>query len=94
MKHVDDFIDHPPEDEASRYAAFCFLLFRLPATMKFAFRTWTDQYKLFCTYHEERYRVVGASRLGDVWLNKDFDEDTAYHLRVAVDDCTEWKDKP
>lgn len=90
MKHVDDFVSFPPNDEAGRYAAFCFLLFRLPAVMKMAFQKWIDQYKLFCTYDGKRYRVTGASRLGDVWLTEDFERDIGYDLRVNLEDCTEW----
>lgn len=93
-QHVDEFISFPPDDEAGRYAAFCFMLFRLPAVMKWAFVKWTAQYVLFCTYKGERYRVTGASRLGDVWLIKDYSKDSSYDLRVNIDDCTEWGDKP
>ena len=94
MKHVDDFVSFPPDDVAGRYAAFCFMLFRLPAVMKIAFSTWTDQYKLFCTYGGKRYRVTGASRMGDVWLASDFDRDTGYDLRVDLSECTDWADAP
>lgn len=92
--HVDDFIDMPPKDEAGRYAAFCLMLFRLPAVMKWAFVKWTAQYVLFCTYEGQRYRVTGASRMGDVWLAKDHAREDGYDLRVNVDDCADWSDKP
>jgi hypothetical protein len=94
MKHVDDFVSFPPDDEAGCYAAFCFLLFRLPAVMKIAFGKQIEQYKLFCTYQGNRYRVTGASRLGDVWLSKDFERDAGYDLRVCLEECTEWSDLP
>lgn len=90
LTHVDDFIRFPPEDDAGRYAAFCLMLFRLPSVMKWAFAKWTAQYVLFCTYKGERYRVTGASRLGDVWLAKNHKRDSGYDLRVNIDDCTEW----
>lgn len=32
------------------------------------FRSFFEGKKLFCTWHGERWRVTGASRLGDVWL--------------------------
>lgn len=94
MMHVDDFIDFPPRDEAGQYAAFCFMLFRLPAVMKNAFSKWTSQYKLFCTFHNRRYRVTGASRLGDVWLTKDFEQADGYDLRVDISECSAWSDTP
>jgi len=46
--------------------------------------------KLFCTYQGTRWRVTGASRLGDVWLTKNIDKDTGYDERVNVSDITEW----
>ena len=51
-------------------------------------------HKLFCTYKGKRYRVTGASRLGDIWLAKDFNEDTSYDERGDIRKCTEWGDKP
>ena len=90
MKHVDDFVSFPPDDHAGKYAAFCLMLYRLPALMKMAFQEWINQYKLFCTYEGKRYRVTGASRLGDVWLAKDFNQESGYDLRVDIDKCSEW----
>lgn len=92
--HVDEFIDYPPRDEAGRYAAFCLMLFRLPALMKWAFTEWTAQYVLFCTYKDARYRVTGASRLGDVWLAEDHKRESGYDLRVNIEDCSAWSAKP
>ena len=92
MKHVDDFVSFPPDDDAGRYAAFCFMIFRLPAVMKMAFGKWTNQFRLFCTYEGKRYRVTGASRMGDVWLAEDFEQDCGYDLRVDLAECTEWSD--
>ena len=94
MKHVDDFVSFPPDDESGRYAAFCLMLFRLPAVMKIAFSMWTDQYKLFCTYDGRRCRVTGASRMGDIWLAKDFSRNTGYDLRVDLAECTGWSAEP
>src|SRR5690606_35641309 len=49
--------------------------------------------KLFCTFEGRRWRVVGASRMGDVWLTEDFDSEQ-YTRRVNLDDCSEWSDAP
>jgi len=91
--HVDEFIDDSldSKSEELRYARFFFLLHRLPAIMKSDFDDWIKEYKLFCTYKEERYRVTGASRMGDVWLAKDFNRSVGYAKRVDLDDCTDWK---
>ena len=90
MKHVDEFIDFPPDDEAGRYAAFCLLHFRLPAICQSAFKQWTKDFTLFCTYKGKRYKVTGASRMGDIWLAEDFTRETGYDLRVDLAECSEW----
>lgn len=96
MAHVDEWIDTPvyPHDRNVAYAKFFLLLKRLPAWMQNAFSEWMDQYKLFCTYENKRYRCMGASRLGDVWLAEDFERENGYDLRVNVDHCKDWSNKP
>jgi hypothetical protein len=46
--------------------------------------------KVFCEYEGEKYRITGASRLGDVWLVKDFNRDTGYDKRVMIDSCSKF----
>lgn len=90
--HVDDFIDDHKSDP---YAAWMFLHFRLPAFQQARFNKFIENRKLFCTYNGERYRVTGASRLGDVWLTKDFKcPEAGYDIRPNVDECFDWGDKP
>jgi hypothetical protein len=91
MVHIDDFIDNPKSDA---YAAWMFSHFRLPAMTRARFDEFMEDRKLFATYDGKRYRVTGASRLGDVWLAKDFAQDTSYDLRVPVERCSEWGPKP
>jgi len=98
--HVDDFIDYGTSivtDERSKnedYARWVLMHFRMPATLKMAFGKFMKDHKLFCTYEGERYRVIGASRLGDIWLTKKFDKDHGYDKRVMVDDCCDWGENP
>jgi hypothetical protein len=92
--HVDEFVDFNHQDEAKQYAAFCLFLFRLPAALRITFRKWIHGFHLFCTYKGNRYRVTGASTLGDVWLANDFNRETGYDHRVDVDECTDWKNEP
>lgn len=89
--HVDDFIDDYTGDP---YARWLFMHFRLPAVLKLAFDPFMKDHKLFCTYKGERHRVTGASRLGDVWITKDFKKDTGYDARVDLDECSDWGPKP
>jgi hypothetical protein len=91
MTHIDDWIDSPRyKDEGERYAKFVFWYFRFPAWAQHAFRPWMEQFKLFCTYQGNRYRVTGASRLGDVWLAEDINRDCGYDHRVDVAECSDW----
>lgn len=89
--HVDDFIDDPTKDP---YAQWIFTHFRLPAWQKLAFEPFMKDHKLFCTWKGERFRVTGASTLGDVWLVRDYNKDHGYDRRVMVNDCTDWGPKP
>jgi len=47
-------------------------------------------FPLFCTYDGTLYRVTGASRMGDVWLNYP-DKVDSYVLRVPVTGCSSWR---
>jgi hypothetical protein len=95
MTHLDDWIDNPDcRDDGERYAKFVLWYFRYPAWAKIAFYDWMKAHKLFCTYEGEWFRCTGASRMGDVWLARDFERDTGYDLRVDVADCTNWGPVP
>ena len=85
--HVDEFIG---DFNGDAYARWFFMLHRLPAILQTSFGEWICQYRLFCTYEDERFRVTGCSRLGDVWLARDFARDTGYDLRVDVEQCSRW----
>ena len=85
--HVDDFIDYSPTDE---YASWFFMLKRLPASLSFKFEEFIKQYKLFCKYDSKKYRVTGASRMGDIWLTSDFSQESGYELRVEAEKCSDW----
>lgn len=86
--HVDDFIDCHFGKE--KYARFVLNYFRMPAAMKFDFEEFMAPFKLFATWKGERYRVTGASRMGDVWLTSKFDQEMGYEHRVFVEEITEW----
>lgn len=86
--HVDDFVGDYFNHE--KYARWFLFLKRLPAALQADFSDWIGQYKLYCTYQDERYRVTGASRLGDVWLAKDHQREIGYDLRVNLAECTTW----
>ncbi len=92
MIHVDEFIEFGTRnDEPMEVYARWFLHHkRLPAILIFDFEEFTKGLKLFCYMGSNQYRVTGASRLGDVWLHKDFTKDHGYTERVSIDDCSRW----
>jgi hypothetical protein len=97
--HVDVFIDHGlrfygGEEENEKYARWVLNYFRSTATLIMDFREFMEQYKLFCTYEGKRYRVIGASRMGDIWLVAKFDVDHGYDLRVDPMKCSAWGKVP
>jgi hypothetical protein len=95
--HIDEFIDygwtHNEKNDKraiqSKYARFVLLFARMPAVMQYDFEAFSNKYELFCTYESERYKVVGGSRMGDIWLTKDPKSDS-YQLRVSLDKCSDW----
>ncbi len=99
IMHVDDFINNHREPA---YARFVLDYFRKSAVNHAAFRPFMEKHLLFCTYQDTvgggatrgRYRVTGASRLGDIWLSKDFKREVGYELRVNVAYCIEWSGQP
>jgi hypothetical protein len=51
---------------------------------------WLSARELYCDYEGARYRCIGASRLGDVWLTSDFSNENGYEKRIWVDGCSNW----
>lgn len=95
MIHVDDWLSTPSHSrEPEAYAKFVLTLARLPAWAQMAYRPFTKQFELFCTYQGQRYRCTGASRMGDVWLAKDFSQENGYDHRVDVAECSDWGASP
>lgn len=88
--HVDDFIDRFRTGPDETYARWFFHLQRLPAALKIDFKEWIDQYRLYCRYEGNLYRVTGCSRYGDVWLTSDLEKSVGYELRVNLINCSEW----
>jgi hypothetical protein len=89
--HVDDFIEDYRTDA---YASFVLNYFRMSATLRIKIAAYMKGHLLFCTREGTRYRVTGASRLGDVWLAKDYARDAGYDLRVDIGTCSGWGPKP
>ena len=91
LPHVDDFIDTCfGGSMETRYARFVLNYFRMPEAIKSDFAPWMKQFALFCTYKGNRYRVTGASRLGDIWLAEDHSREIGYDHRVVYTDCSDW----
>ena len=89
--HVDDFIDEYTTEPNLLYAKWFLFLHRLPAMQQVHFADFIGKYKLFATWRGNRYRVTGASRLGDVWLTNDFTQSVGYEKRVCVDELDNWR---
>jgi len=92
--HIDEWLDnHAPElTEGETYARWWFEQFRWEAWRKSLYQPIMSRFKLSCIYKGEPYRVTGCSRLGDVWLARDFNREFGYDHRVCVTDCTKWSE--
>jgi hypothetical protein len=88
--HVDAFIDDYGTDSQ---ASWFLMLHRLPAAMKMKFEKQIKKYKLRCKFEGEKWHIIGASRMGDVWLSKS--GEFPYEKRIDIADCSEfslWED--
>jgi hypothetical protein len=88
MLHVDDFLNDPTSDPV---ACKWLELFRRPAIDRLRK---PNNEKLFATWKGLRYRVIGCSRLGDVWITADFTRENGYDHRVEVTELSAWSEKP
>ena len=98
FKHIDDFLECTYEftrwpDLA--YPHFLFTYWRSPATTKMLHAPFMNQFKLFVDFEGQTWRVTGASRMGDIWLAKDFNRVHGYDRRVNpnFELFTNWRDK-
>lgn len=91
-KHCDDYINDFSAPKVLRWFLF---INRLPAIENMLCREMgVKDPKLFATYQGKRVRVVMASRFGDVGITRDLLRDYGYSDRVAVEELTEFSDKP
>lgn len=98
--HIDKWLDgnhyFSSSEEHLAYVHFMMDWFRKPAYIQAMYRNIMATFKLFVTYEGKRYRVTGASRLGDVWLAKDLNRSSGYDHRVDFDltKLTGWSRTP
>lgn len=88
MKHIDEWLDEPPNYENERLAKEWLNHFRRPAVDKDG--DWLNARIVTCEYKGEKYRCIGASRMGDVWLTVHLERINGYDLRIDVEDCSRW----
>lgn len=89
---VDDFIDYNFGEH--QYARWVLNYFRMSAALKSDFAPFMEPHKLFCTWKGVRYRVTGASRMGDIWLAANFEQKRGYDHRVNLAEVTDWGPTP
>ncbi len=88
---IDNFMEQESEEEPRlNYAKFFLFCKRLRAVDQMNWGAYFPE-KLFCTYQGVRYRVTGASRMGDIYLTTDFNQDIGYQKRgVFVNEVSNW----
>ena len=89
MTHIDDWLDEPPKDVIEALVKEWLEHFRRPAVDKD--HQWLSARVLLCDFEGERYRCIGCSRMGDVWLTKDFTRENGYDKRIDVTGCSNWE---
>lgn len=91
-KHVYDWLEEPPTNDAERDAKKWLDRFTRPAFTKSEDGSdkWLQRHKLTVEWCGKRYECTGASRLGDVWL-KNEGSTNFYDHRVDVTELFNWK---
>lgn len=89
--HIDDFSFCRPRlfnDKTMLQIKHWFREFRVEAALQD--REYLESKRLTCTHKGARYRCIGASRMGDVWLTANMEALQGYERRVCVDECSDW----
>lgn len=87
--HIYEWLDHPEllTTEGER-KVWEFLNFRtLPAWEQMQDPDRLKGLSVFCEYEGTKYKITGASRMGDIWLATDFEQIHGYDERVMIDLC-------
>lgn len=87
--HVDDVINDPSWPAPLRNYL---RVQRLPAIHKMEERRKGNNPQLWATYNGKWVRVVMASRMGDVGISKNLDNETGYTDRVCVSRLENFRD--
>jgi hypothetical protein len=90
--HIYEWLDHPEllTTEAERMVHKFLEYKTLPASEQYKpeNKAKVQGLNVFCEYKGIKYKIMGASRLGDVWLAENFNRDNGYDNRVGIDECT------
>lgn len=94
MKHCLDWASEPSKSEGEQHAKEFVSMFVATAFEKYRDGTndRLDKTLITCTYKGDKCKLVGASRLGDIWLRK-LDEPEPYvfyNHRIDAEEITDW----
>jgi len=85
MTHIYDWLEMPSKNESEKKVKE-YLDFRTRSAM-YQIENKQPSFDVFCEYKNKKYKITGASRMGDVWLAKDLNRDSGYDERVDIEDC-------
>lgn len=89
-RHCDNYPERLGTPNCLRWWIF---INRLPATLKCLASDNNVDPKLWAKYQGKWYRLVMASRMGDVGIVDNLDADHGYQKRVMVDELTDFTDQ-
>ena len=88
--HIYDWLEEASNSKEEKKVRE-FLNFKtLPVRDQYHNKDKLPKFDCFCTYKDEKLKIMGASRMGDVWLSKNFDLTVGYDYRVDIDDCEDF----
>ena len=90
MTHIYDWLETPSKTDSEAMVKK-FLDFKTrSAFWQMKNKDKMPKVKCFCIFKGSKLKITGASRMGDVWLAKDFDRVNGYDYRVDIDNCTDF----
>lgn len=86
--HIYDWLDNP---DNRNHPAWRYLDEFTKCDLEEKAQLWLESTVVLCSYQGTRYRLTGASRLGDVWIHSNFNVHDGYVKRVDITELSDWE---
>lgn len=88
--HIYDWLNLKSDDVGEIKAREWLNYFTLDVVYKQKNKIAEPNFDVYCMYKGKLYKIMGASRLGDVWLSINHSRRAGYDLRVDIEECSKF----